>query len=88
MSRLPTKPPKARNTRKGADKFGPPSAINIIRFARSLWPKPEQDAELCEALIEATLITISNVPDNQNRKKALHNILDQAYEELKQTNNE
>jgi hypothetical protein len=84
MSRLPTKPPKARNTRKGGDKFGPPSAINIVRFARSLWPKPEQDGELCQALIEATFKTIAAIPDAELRRSSLRAMLDRAYEELKE----
>lgn len=72
-------------SRKGnRRKFLPPSAINIFRFARSLWPKPEQDEELCDAIIEATFDTVGKVQDDDLRRVKLRAILDRAYEALKE----
>ncbi|WP_054948416.1 hypothetical protein [Novosphingobium sp. KN65.2] len=82
MPRIPRIPTGSRKGRKR--NFPPRAAINIIRFARSLWPKPEQDAELCDAIIEATFETVGKVQDDDLRRVKLRAILDRAYEALKE----
>lgn len=78
IPRIPT------GSRKGRKRyFPPPAAINIIRFARSLWPKPEQEPELCDAMIEAAFETMGAVQDDELRRVKLRAILDRAYEALK-----
>ena len=68
---------------KRSGRFGPPAAINIIRFSRKLWPKAEQERELCQALSEATFTVIGEVKDSELRRVMLGEVLDRAYEELK-----
>jgi hypothetical protein len=85
MPKIPRNPAKSGRSRRGGKwNFLPPAAINIIRFARSLWPKPEQDAELCDAIIEATFETVGKVQDDDLRRVKLRAILDRAYEALKE----
>lgn len=85
MPQIPRKPAKAAGSGKGRKgNFPPPAAINIGRFARSLWPKPEQDEELCEAIIEAAFEMVGKVQDDDLRRAMLRAILDRAYEALKE----
>lgn len=85
MPKTSRNPAKWGRTRRGGKRNClPPAAINIIRFARSLWPKPEQDAELCDAMIEAAFETVGKVQDDDLRRVKLRTILDRAYEALKE----
>jgi hypothetical protein len=79
VSRFPKTPP--RSTRRA--KSAPPAAINIQRFVHSLWPKAEEAEERCQAMIAATLETIGEVSDAEQRRGLLNSILERAYEDLK-----
>lgn len=85
MSKWAKMPPFRSRQGKRGGRFGPPGAANLVRFARSLWPKPEQEAELCEASIEAVFTIIREAKDDDLRHRNLRTILDRAYEALKQT---
>lgn len=73
-----------RSGRKGSKRFGPPGPGNIVRFSRSLWPKPEQERELCESVIEAAFEIVAGAKDAELQRACLRNVLDRAYEALRE----
>lgn len=84
MPKLPIRSAPKGRSRKGWGRFGPPGPANIVRFARSLWPKAAQERELCEAMVEAALEIIAEAEDVDLRQACLRNVLDRAYEALKE----
>jgi len=86
MPRLPRNPPSDTKpaAKRGGRRYGPPGPLNIVRFARSLWPGKAQEQTRCDALIEATLTTINGLADAELRRACLRRLLDLTYEGLKE----
>jgi len=54
----------------------------MVRFARSLFKGRERDRARSLALIEATLVTITDVADENLRRELLSDLLNRTYENL------